>query len=261
MDISLKNAFPRLGGKSKLAEFIISKFPKEFDTYVEPFIGGGSVYFRKTLSNKNVINDIDEDIYDMYCDIRDVEDIKYFFDKSNTSLTEFNKLRDMKRIDNKDGRLYRNLYLSKVSFSGMRRAYAYTDGLPDTRKVNKLTYLKKHLKDYQYKLKKTDILNEDYKSVIAKYDGYETFFYLDPPYSKNEKGWRYNTPPLFKEELKEELKKIKGKFIMSYNYSEEIKDFFSDCFFIFEVQTVYCVNKNKNNLKTKELLISNFKIE
>jgi DNA adenine methylase len=260
-DISLKNAFSRMGGKSKLAEFIVSKFPKEYETYVEPFIGGGSVFFRKNLSNKNVINDIVEDIYDMYCDLRDVEDIQYIFDKTNMSETEFIRLRDMKRIDNKDGRLFRNLYLTKNSFGGNRKKYGYSDGEPDNRRVSSLTYIKKHLKDYQYKLKKTEVLNEDYKSIIQRFDADDTFFYLDPPYSKNTKSWRYDTPILTKEELEEELSKIKGKFIMSYDYNDENIAFFGKRFQVLPVDTIYAVQTKGREKKFKELLISNFKIE
>ena len=261
MDIPLKNAFSRMGGKSKLADYIVSKFPKEYETYVEPFVGGGSVYFRKTLSNKNVINDIVSDIYDMYCDLRDVAEINYVFDKSNMSETEFNRLRDIKRVDNKDGRLFRNLYLTKNSFSGNRKRYGYSDGNPDNRRVSNLIYIKKHLKDYQYKLKKTDILNMDYKSVIAKYDAPDTFFYLDPPYSKNTKSWSYDTPLLTKEELEEELGKVKGKFIMSYDYSDDNIAFFSKRFNVLPVDTIYAVLTKDREKKFKELLISNFKIE
>jgi DNA adenine methylase len=260
MDIPLKNAFSRIGGKSKLCEYIISKFPKEYETYVEPFVGGGSVYFRKTLSNKNVINDYVKDIYDMYCDLRDVEDIKYCFDKSNMSLTEFNRLRDVERVDNKDGRLFRNLYLTKNSFGGNRKRYGYSDGNPDNRRISNLTYIKKNLKNYQYKLKKTDILNEDYKVIISKYDNYDTLFYLDPPYSKNSKCWSYDTPLLTKEELIMELRKIKGKFIMSYDYNEDNLEFFKE-FNVFPVDTIYAVHTKGRDKKFKELLISNFKIE
>ena len=262
MDIPLKNAFSRMGGKSKLANYIISKFPNEYETYVEPFVGGGSVYFRKTLSNKNVINDIFGDIYDMYCDLRDVNEINYVFDKTNMSKTEFNRLKEIKCIDNKDERFFRNLYLTKNSFSGNRKRYGYSDSNPDNRRVANLVYIKKHLRDYQYKLKNTDILNMDYKNVIAKYDAPTTFFYLDPPYSKNAKSWSYDTPHLSKEELEEELGKIKGKFIMSYDYSDENIAFFSKKFYVLIVDTTYDVSRiNRWTKKFKELLISNFKIE
>jgi DNA adenine methylase len=260
MDIPLKNAFSRMGGKSKLCEYIVSKFPKEYKTYVEPFVGGGSVYFRKTLSEVNVINDIVKDIYDMYCDLRDVDDIKYCFDNTNMSLTEFNRLRDIKQVDNIDGRLYRNLYLTKNSFGGNRLKYGYSDGNPDNRRVSLLSYIKKHLKDYQYKLKKTKIYNKDYKEIINEFDDYDTFFYLDPPYSKNCKGWKYDTPLLTRDELIVELRKIKGKFIMSYDYSEENIEFFKE-FNITPVDTIYAVLKITRDKKFKELIISNFKIE
>jgi DNA adenine methylase len=193
--------------------------------------------------------------------LRDVEKIEYIFDNTNMSETEFNRLRDIVRVDNKDGRLFRNLYLTKNSFGGNRKRYGYSDGNPDNRRVSNLTYIKKHLKDYQYKLKKTEVLNEDYKGIIQRFDAPDTFFYLDPPYSKNTKSWSYDTPLLTKEELEEELGKIRGKFIMSYDYSDENIAFFGKRFQVLPVDTIYAVLTKDREKKFKELLISNFKIE
>ena len=33
------------GGKQALAEQLVERFPASFDTYFEPFLGGGSVFF------------------------------------------------------------------------------------------------------------------------------------------------------------------------------------------------------------------------
>ena len=53
--------FSRVGGKSKIKNYIISKMPKH-KIYVEPFIGGGSVFFSKEPVNINIINDKDIEI-------------------------------------------------------------------------------------------------------------------------------------------------------------------------------------------------------
>ena len=51
----------RVGGKSKLKKKIISIMPQH-KVYVEPFIGGGSVFFAKEPAELNIINDKDKDI-------------------------------------------------------------------------------------------------------------------------------------------------------------------------------------------------------
>jgi DNA adenine methylase len=53
----------------------------------------------------------------------------------------------------------------------------------------------------------------------------------------------------------EVLKGVKGKFIMSYDDTEENRDLFKD-FKIENVETIYAV-KSKGNKKVGEILISN----
>ena len=45
MDKPLKTLISRCGGKSLLADRIISIMP-EHNIYIEPFVGGGSIYFK-----------------------------------------------------------------------------------------------------------------------------------------------------------------------------------------------------------------------
>jgi DNA adenine methylase len=168
---------------------------------------------------------------------------------------------DKKEFDTPKERLFRNLYLTKNSFSGDRVRYGYSDNNPDNRRVSKLTYIKNHIKDYQYKLSRTQIHNQDYRSIITQYDSPNTFFYLDPPYSLNRKSWAYNTPLITKEMLLEELKRIQGGFIMSYDYSEDNLKLFGEFFYVLPVDTIYAVLTKARDKKFQEILISNFKIE
>ncbi|GAG53665.1 unnamed protein product, partial [marine sediment metagenome] len=58
-------AFGSPGGKRFLAKTIVSYIP-EHKTYVEPFLGGGAVFFAKEPSEVEVINDLDKDIFFAY---------------------------------------------------------------------------------------------------------------------------------------------------------------------------------------------------
>lgn len=55
----------RLGNKSKLAESIYKTFPKH-DVYLEPFFGTGAMYFKKPRARHNVVNDIDDDVFNLW---------------------------------------------------------------------------------------------------------------------------------------------------------------------------------------------------
>ena len=61
------------GAKWRLAPWIMSFFPKH-QCYVEPFAGGGSVILQKDPSTSEVYNDLDQDVVNFFCVLRDHED-------------------------------------------------------------------------------------------------------------------------------------------------------------------------------------------
>ena len=255
MDTKLKTAFSRIGGKSRLAEKIISVMPSH-NKYVEAFIGGGSVFLSKPLVAENVINDLETDIYHLWTDLRDVEKIEFSFDKDNVNKETFYRLKAQKEFENITDRLFRNLYLSKISFGAKRETYGFSE---NNRVFYGHKYIKNNLKNFQYKLGKTTIHNMDYKEIIKLYDSEDTLFYLDPPYSQQAKMWKYNTPKMDMEDFINTLKGIKGKFIVSYDIAdiEQFKDFF-----ITEVDTIYSYqHKTIKDKKKKEVLITNYEIK
>lgn len=53
------------GGKEKELSIILENMPSNFDRYIEPFVGGGAVYF--AVNNKNsIINDKSEELINIY---------------------------------------------------------------------------------------------------------------------------------------------------------------------------------------------------
>jgi DNA adenine methylase len=67
------------GGKSSEYEYIHKFFPSSYDRYVEPFFGGGAVYF-KLMPPKAVINDICKDLMNIYRYVASKKDRKIFSD-------------------------------------------------------------------------------------------------------------------------------------------------------------------------------------
>lgn len=55
----------RLGNKSKLAFKIFNTFPKHH-VYLEPFFGAGGLYFNKPKAMHNIVNDIDDDVFNLW---------------------------------------------------------------------------------------------------------------------------------------------------------------------------------------------------
>ena len=66
----MNSPFRYAGGKF-YARKLIAEHLIDTDVYCEPFAGGASVFFYKTKSRINILNDLDEDIMLVYEIIRD----------------------------------------------------------------------------------------------------------------------------------------------------------------------------------------------
>ncbi len=255
-DKQSRQFFGRTGGKRLLCKKIIEFFPRNYENmiYVEAFVGAGAVFWKKEKSMVDVINDLDKDIYHIFYDM------KYHGDK----VPSMNKLIDDEYItrdyffnhlknDNLIGeeRLLRNLFLSKYSFGGSRKTWK---GKAEKKGCKNL--IKDCLK-IKKSLDNTIILNEDYKTVIKKYDSVNTLFYFDPPYYQtcNDCYTHSNIDPL---ELFNILKDIDGKFVLSYNKHIYIRKTFQNDFNIHEVKTRYSRNSSSKDKQKIELIITNF---
>ena len=55
----------RLGNKKKLAKKIQAYFPKH-KIYIEPFFGAGGMFFNKPKAHRNIVNDLDSDVFNLF---------------------------------------------------------------------------------------------------------------------------------------------------------------------------------------------------
>lgn len=249
---SLDSPYGRMGGKSRLKKTIIKYFPSDYEnmTYIEPFFGGGSLFFYKKPSKKEIINDLDKDIYILMNGFK-----KYDGNKISNSINDdYNKDKFLKIKEFKPTNEYENfikvLVLNKTSFFSEMKTFISRDGKERKIKTN-------YGDEYKIRLKDTIILNKDYKDVIKKYDSINSFFYLDPPYSMSKDYKYYDNKYININELYDILKNIKGKFLLSYDDDEQTKQLFKD-YRINYVDTVYNRTQNIGNRTKKEILISNY---
>jgi len=237
-----------MGGKSKLKKLIVEKyFPEDYESmvYVEPFVGGGSIFFHKNPSALEVINDLDKTIYDIFSGAKTYnhEDIAKKLD-GNYTKEDFNAIKQS-NPDNDFDKFCQTYYLMKKSVMSVGSVW--------NRKYSKTTI---KLKGYKERLADTEIYNTDYKELIEKYDSPNTFFYLDPPYENSVGLYKHHTINI--NEMYDLLSNIKGKFLLSYNDSVVVRELFKD-FNIYEVETYYMGGMINRSIRTiTELLISNY---
>lgn len=256
----LKPIIKRIGGKTKMADRIIKIMPSH-KTYIEAFVGGASVYFKKPLSEVNIINDIDDYVINLYNDLKDIDAFDLKLTDADVTKDKFMEYKNKKKFCNNKQRLYNSLLLNKLSMLGKNTHYGVDNIKTGYKRIPKFKFLRDNFNAYKTKLNNTIILNQDYKSVIQQYDNEDTLIYLDPPYSDIKKGWGYKDNPEM-QELINILFNIKGKFIMSYDYSDDIVKEFENNFNVYIIETKYGSRRSEDrSKKVKELLITNFNIQ
>ena len=255
-----------LGGKRLLRKKITALFP-EHRCFVEAFAGGAWVSFYKAPSKVEVINDRDDELINFYnvvkvCPQELVAALQYdlvsrcMFEQYRIDLDQSRHANPEKQLSNVE-RATRFYYTLKASFGSQRQHFGVTTTSKpklNLAKVNEII-MKAHVR-----LAQVIIENRDYRDIIRIYDRPHTLFYLDPPYrcpaSKvyfaHMKDSDYKT-------LKDLLKSIKGKFILSINDDSFIRALF-DNFYINDIETVYSTNKSSSK-RVNELLISNFELD
>ncbi len=88
--------FGYIGGKKNLRQYIVPMIPSDIQTYVEPFFGGGAIYFAKPKwASCEIINDINDEIINLYRVVKERgPELAKEFNLVLSSRTFFNHLRD-----------------------------------------------------------------------------------------------------------------------------------------------------------------------
>jgi len=234
------------GGKRLLSKRIISLIPPH-RVYCEPFAGAASVFWAKEPSEVEVLNDLDPDLMRFYRNIGSID---------HCNIDQIGK--DWNRLKAGRGKLEVCDFLTEVMCSfGSKRAGA-NQSLLLGRCAKNAPNFHHYLPQYQERLAKTKLHNEDWEKVVKQYDTPDTFFYFDPPYHNVSKNiYFYGDDQLAR--LAETLPELKGKWILSYDDDPEVKKAFSK-YHILPVESRYTLEKD-NKMIGKQLLIANYPIE
>ena len=250
----IKPPISRMGGKSKLRNKIINMLPSH-TTYIELFFGAGWVYFGKDKSKVEVINDIDKELINLFKIIKyNTPEIKRLleYECSGRDIFEEYKNATLEHLTDIH-RAIRFLYLINNSFAGKGKNFGYgTTKIP-----NQKIFLTEYLNEIKERLNNTYVENLYFEKIIDKYDREESLFFCDPPYFETA-GYDYE----FTEDdhilLRDKLSNIKGKFILTINDHEKVREWYKD-FNIEEVDVNYSISKEQSGRgKYKELIITNY---
>lgn len=173
-----------VGGKTQMLDILQTSMPKRFNKYIEPFIGGGAMYF--SLDNDtSIISDSNEELINAYRVIQsNVSELIKELSSMYNNEDEFYRIRSLKTSNLTDlQRAARLIYLNKTCFNGLYRVNMKGEfntpygkyKNPNICDVENLIRTSEHLKD-------TIIECDDYKRILNKYAKQGDFIFLDPPY-------------------------------------------------------------------------------
>jgi DNA adenine methylase len=174
------------GGKGNLCTSLLKYVPEHL-SHIEPFFGGGSLFFRKTPSKIETINDINSDVVNFFRLLQDKERFEKFKERikyTPYSREVFNEARDsfQKYEFGSDDRVYNWFVSIRQSFSGNGRNWSMSVSR-EVKTTQRWNSCYKNLDGVFNRLRNTQIENIDFENVFKTYAVDENcFVYCDPPY-------------------------------------------------------------------------------
>lgn len=268
------------GGKRQILDKLIKYVPEDFNTYYEPFVGGGALFFE--LSPKNaVINDSNEELINVFRCIKDEEKLTKMSNKlnhheANHSEEYYYKIRNIDRDKNKFNRLSdykraaRTIYLNKACFNGLYRVNSKGEfNVPFGKKLKVNTYEGQNIGIIHAYLNFNNIkiLSIDFEEAVK--DAKEgDFIYFDPPYDSDTSTFNSYTEDGFSKDEQIRLSNVfknlsdRGCYVMLSNHNTVlINELYKD-FYIHKITAKRNINSNgKKRGKVEEVIITNYEID
>jgi DNA adenine methylase len=177
------------GGKGRMIGHIIPRMPEKINTYYEPFLGGGAIFFelaRQKRFDRAVIGECNDELINIYKMIQ--EDVEGLILELKTGDYEYNKPNYLRiRAINTNtlsdvGRAARFMYLNKTAFNGLHRVNKKGQfNVPFGKYTNPVICDEINLRAVSDILMNVQVCKSDFEQIIN--DAKEgDVVYFDPPY-------------------------------------------------------------------------------
>ena len=265
------------GGKRQILDKLKQHIPEEFDTYYEPFVGGGALLL-DLIPEKAVINDSNYELMNVYACIQNEEKMKkmikeldsyetkhseeFYFEIRNKDKdkAKFGKMADYKRAA-------RTIYLNKACFNGLYRVNSKNEfNVPFNKKEKVNTYEGSNIEAIHYYLnyRNVALLSCDFEEAVKDAKKGD-FIYFDPPYDSDTETFNSYTKDGFGKEEQVRLARVfkeltdRGCYVMLSNHNTKlVNELYSD-FNIHVIEAKRNINANgKKRGKVEEVIITNY---
>lgn len=255
------------GGKSKELSQIIPLLPENFDTYFEPFLGGGALFFYLE-PQRAYISDINPDLMDFYKAVAYnapalIGEMKSF----SRSKEDYYRVRDLfnNKVEHSYSRASLFGYLNRTSFSGLMRYNSKGEfntpfgNYSHKRKKEPWEFItSQHIELLKQATLETGDFFQSFR-LAKKGD----FMFLDPPYLNTFEEYTCMGFSLTEHErLAKLLHNTKCKFLLIIGEFDKLEELYSDF-----IQGYYKVNctinaRNFNNptqeKRSKRIIVCNY---
>ena len=275
------------GGKSKEIPHLIKHIPHFNGRYIEPFFGGGAMFFY--LEPKNaIINDINAKLMAFYKGVKldfetlqkELSEIENIYRTNRKKFEELKAKTPTERVEDENEVLYYQIrdmfndladkkysdallyfFINKTAYSGMIRYNSKGEfNVPYGRYANLNTSLA--TKAHSQLLSHTEIYNLDYKDIFEMAEE-DDFMFLDPPYdcvfsdygnTEHKDGFNEKNHT----ELANAYKQLKCKALMVIGRTPLTEKLYGDLI-VDEYGKSYAVNiRNRFKSEASHILISNY---
>lgn len=275
------------GGKSKELTHFINHLPKEYSRYIEPFFGGGALYFY-LQPEKAIINDINSRLYGFYKEMQEnypkariqLDKLQKEYEENQKAYEELKTKNPNKRVENKNEALYYFMrdafnhkidtpylssvvyfFINKTAYSGMIRYNTNNEyNVPFGRYKNFNTKL---ITDAHFKLlQRTEIYNYDYSKIFDMTKN-DDFIFLDPPYDcvfsdYGNKKYKDGFGEDEHRRLAADFKNLSSKALLVIGKTPLTEELYSK-FIIEEYDKSYAVNiRNRFKADAKHIIVTNY---
>lgn len=174
------------GGKGQLLEQMEKWIPSDYNSYLEPFLGGGALFFH-LLPETAILGDVSEELINAYTIVKEDSDaLMRALDDHSEGKTDPDYYYDVRRLKPRDldsvARAARTVFLNKTCYNGLYRVNSRGEfNVPFGRYKNPKLYDPANLRACRAALRGVRLLTGDFHETL-EHAGEADFVYLDPPY-------------------------------------------------------------------------------
>lgn len=251
------------GGKRQLLYRLLPLVPEYTGKYIEPFVGGGAMFFALNPT-RAVLADSNAELINLYKTVaKSPEEVIEILKTYKNSEKNYYKIRniDWRNVSPEEAAA-RMIFLNKTCFNGLYRVNRQGKFNTPYGKNNKVEFLhQEQIIAASKQLKHKKIICGDYRRVLKKYAEPGDFIFLDPPYfqiSEKESFLRYTKERFYKPDQIELAEIVNDLFdrgcnvLMTNSNHEMIYDLYNrfDICVLTVNRSVNCIGKERKGEDT-----------